>query len=470
MVPRRGFEPLTLSLEVSCSIQLSYRGLFCGAGGGSRTRVASLENWNNDRYTTPASSTSIPDRGHRKLDVAMSIWHHFTMELNPQGTRIDQPAAIDRRGFLLLAGGAVAAALLAGCTSDTERPDAVSPAPTEPTVEPSKAEAPLVLPPPHKGMEHSTDPQLRKLAAYERALGYGFESMPLSSGLPRDVEEARTLGASMSARLKEWGKYGIRPVVLMEPIFEIGSELADLTSLGTPGYINDMGVLDTYFQGMRWEGVTDEQMGTWVPYPNPNLAIWGDGITSPAIFRANAVGAAQCLKTHFREAHVSILLNRTTQPDGDTPGNPGSSSLVKLLDYVGDVPPDLFDSFGLQGFPWERNDRPADFLSAGAAMACAARLSANRVWLNTGSFSHRKDGATDLVIDPERRIAVLNQVLEQATFVRQSGPDVNINLLAINRADQVDWSYPTATDRDMLDAWVQRAAQAGVSVTLLSGA
>jgi hypothetical protein len=26
MAPRKGFEPLTLSLEVSCSIQLSYRG------------------------------------------------------------------------------------------------------------------------------------------------------------------------------------------------------------------------------------------------------------------------------------------------------------------------------------------------------------------------------------------------------------------------------------------------------------
>ncbi len=27
MVPRAGFEPATLSLEVSCSIQLSYRGM-----------------------------------------------------------------------------------------------------------------------------------------------------------------------------------------------------------------------------------------------------------------------------------------------------------------------------------------------------------------------------------------------------------------------------------------------------------
>lgn len=29
MVPRTGVEPVTLSLEVSCSIQLSYRGILC---------------------------------------------------------------------------------------------------------------------------------------------------------------------------------------------------------------------------------------------------------------------------------------------------------------------------------------------------------------------------------------------------------------------------------------------------------
>lgn len=29
--------------------------MFFGAGDGSRTRVTSLENWNNSRYMTPAS-------------------------------------------------------------------------------------------------------------------------------------------------------------------------------------------------------------------------------------------------------------------------------------------------------------------------------------------------------------------------------------------------------------------------------
>ena len=32
VVPRTGFEPVTLGLEVLCSIQLSYRGAYCQEG------------------------------------------------------------------------------------------------------------------------------------------------------------------------------------------------------------------------------------------------------------------------------------------------------------------------------------------------------------------------------------------------------------------------------------------------------
>ena len=53
LVPRAGLEPATLSLEVSCSIQLSYRGR-SGAGWGSRNPVSSLENLHINRYTNPA--------------------------------------------------------------------------------------------------------------------------------------------------------------------------------------------------------------------------------------------------------------------------------------------------------------------------------------------------------------------------------------------------------------------------------
>ena len=90
MVPRAGFEPAALSLEVSCSIQLSYRGTlkmylvarfarqkldramrflslrahqlsyrgkYFGAGAENRTPISSLENSHTNRCTTPARYT-----------------------------------------------------------------------------------------------------------------------------------------------------------------------------------------------------------------------------------------------------------------------------------------------------------------------------------------------------------------------------------------------------------------------------
>jgi hypothetical protein len=60
MVPQEGLEPPTLTLEPSCSIQLSYWGTY-GAGAESRTPITSLENWDNSRYTTPALTAIITE-------------------------------------------------------------------------------------------------------------------------------------------------------------------------------------------------------------------------------------------------------------------------------------------------------------------------------------------------------------------------------------------------------------------------
>lgn len=62
MVPRVGFEPTTLGLEVLCSIQLSYQGILGhGAGGENRTRITCLEGRYISHYTTPAIGVIITD-------------------------------------------------------------------------------------------------------------------------------------------------------------------------------------------------------------------------------------------------------------------------------------------------------------------------------------------------------------------------------------------------------------------------
>ena len=48
-----GFEPPTHGLEVHCSIQLSYRCRFYGAGEGNRTLATSLEGWGSTTELHP---------------------------------------------------------------------------------------------------------------------------------------------------------------------------------------------------------------------------------------------------------------------------------------------------------------------------------------------------------------------------------------------------------------------------------
>ena len=58
MVRQKGLEPPTYCLEGSCSIQLSYWRIKCGAGDGNRTRVSSLEGWCSTIELHPHSSAS----------------------------------------------------------------------------------------------------------------------------------------------------------------------------------------------------------------------------------------------------------------------------------------------------------------------------------------------------------------------------------------------------------------------------
>ncbi len=47
MARLEGLEPPTHCLEGSCSIHLSYKRIYIGAGDGNRTHVTSLEGWNS---------------------------------------------------------------------------------------------------------------------------------------------------------------------------------------------------------------------------------------------------------------------------------------------------------------------------------------------------------------------------------------------------------------------------------------
>ncbi len=351
-----------------------------------------------------------------------------------------------QRRLLLASSVVVGAGLLlsaAGCGRDhIPKLEDVTPRP-EGTFGMDRTESgPYEYPRVHKKLIKSDDPQLRLLARYEQRLGHGVKSMPMVVGLPRNAAEAERQGMAMASRLHEWSKHGIKPVVFMEPTYQSGAQ-ANPKELHTPGFVSVVdaspGVLSVYFRTLFRAGVTDEQMGTWIPYPDPRE---GTSV-SPKLFKANVTGAAQCIKAHFRGAKVGVMLN-------------GSNSREHLLKSTEDMPVGLIDSFGLQGFPRTPHDAASKFLNYRDAVACAKQLGVQDVWINTG---------TRLEHDTAERAAQLRAEFEQALAVQDSGYKVRVNIFAARHARDGNWSYTSGQGPELLHAAMAGAAEAGLETT-----
>ena len=326
---------------------------------------------------------------------------------------------------------------------------------------------------PHRGMEQSSDPALRRLAAYEQRLGHGFSVNMLRTEMPRTRDEAEAQAKLMATTLKEYKKQGIPPLVMLQPTANNGAEGIDLRTVNdaqhSDGYDGYKDRWDHYFATMVAEGVTSEDMGTWVPFPTPNIPAWQDGVTDADVFKNNFVPVAQALKTHFTEARVSVLLDTTTYPNNDW--SHGSTDNGNMLEYVTGLPKGLVDSIGIQGLPYAPGDNPATYLRASAATAAATRVGVKDVWLNTGSFSQRQDVSAGLITcDPQTRVQHLVGEWQQAQAVKQAGFNVSINVFAQNNFSQggPDWSYPidSAPSMTMLKQGADAAAQAGIPISL----
>lgn len=372
-----------------------------------------------------------------------------------------------RRGLLRTAGLVGVGLLAAACGRGYIQPlEAPTPRPPEQASPPE----PYQYPDMHKGLKDSSDPELRQLAKYEAMLGHGLEHMTLVTDLPRNTEEAKSQAETMRRRLLEWGKRGIKPIVIMEP--RHGEENAELSKLHSPAYIGIAeaapGVLDTYFRTLRWAGISDEQMGTWIPYPEPNVSKWAGGVTDSDTFRANVTGAAQCIKAHFPNAKVSVVLD-------SAPYSTEHSTKSHLLQYVKGInhPNDptssnLIDSFGIQGLPQGYKDRAERFLSAQATIACANELGVKDVWVTTGSAAgHTASGGGRLTFSDATRGGQLWDELQQLRLMQAAGLNVGVNLFARNEGG-VDWSYSRNTHAlGLLEAALTATSRAGFETNLI---
>lgn len=299
----------------------------------------------------------------------------------------------------------------------------------------------------HSGLESSVVPGLRKLAEYETVCnGEAASSVSFFTALPTTPAEAVAQGKDVAGTLKEYGRFGIQPLVFLEPNTPAGNR-ANFTTYKAGGYDT---VLDTYFATIKASGITDTQMGTWTPLPEWNIPVWGN--TDPQVFGNLFTRTVQLQKKHFPASKASILLESKSYPSGTSWEN---GTYASLLPYVKDIPKGLADSFGMQGFPWGAMDSgdaaildPTVYLRPDLAIPAARAVGATQVWFNTGTFRYfAQDTNKPTSLTPEQRQQMLAGSLGAAKTVQAAGLTSALHLFAQDKSatdEKIDWSYWSA--------------------------
>jgi hypothetical protein len=327
------------------------------------------------------------------------------------------------------------------------------------------------LPPAHAGLSASAEPQLRKLAEYEQAAsGAAASGMMIFTDIPSGQSAAVSAASEMATKLKNFAAYGIKPIVIMEPV--INGNPVDFGSYRNGAYDS---VLNKYFSSLKNFGLNDTAMGIWVFFPEANLPEWGPVDT--ADFAPNVTRTVDIQKKYFPASQSSILLDAQSYPAGSTSWDNGT--YVSLAPYVSGIPKGTLDSFGLQGFPWAppaNEGGPASYdsavyLNASLASQAAHILNTSNVWFNTGTFGSKyTNSASQIIHMPAyQRQQLLNGVLSQAASLKGQGFTIEVNLFSedkSNTAEATDWSYGSADEQAVFKTFSQQLYSGGISLWL----
>lgn len=367
-----------------------------------------------------------------------------------------------RRG-LLIAGATGALLLAAGCSSspNTSSSNPSRSASPSSSVQPSPETSPI-----------TNDPQLQLLEHYEAETGVERQMMYFV-GFPESVVDARTQATEMAQTLKSWNRAGVKPLVIMEPTFNGGQDNMNLHAFGHGNYD---AALDEYFGTLKDLGINEDQLGTLVPFPEPNTPSWAGGVTDPQLFVHNTTKVAEAYRKYFPDAKVSVMLDsQTFLPSPDPNWANGTMNPSSLLQYV-NFKPGVIDSFGLQGFTWDNKDQPSTFLSGQAAVSCARQMGVSHIWFNTGTYStvNNPNGEGIIMAGTARRMEVLRGVLAQAEAVQKAGMTVDfINIFGQDKLDKspngtgtADYEYAGHHELQTLKHFVDESKAHDIPVTI----
>lgn len=321
------------------------------------------------------------------------------------------------------------------------------------------------------------DPHLKRLNDYQdMCSSFVTNTLMIFTGFSEDVATAEANATEMANKLKTFQTNGVTPIVIVEPYIKD-------QAMGFKSYLSgayDTG-MDHYFKRLKELGVTDQMMGMWVPFPEPNTPSWNNKDTEPRDFAKCVNKYLGKLKQYFPGAKGSVLLNATTYEPNDIDWENGD--YISLSQYVDAIDKDLVTSVGIQGFPWVSNAQQRkrtifnadEFLQPDLVIGMAQVLRTRDIWINSGTFASKytNDPTKTVELSINERKALLNGILEVAVNIReyqQNEYRVSINLFSEDKSattEATDWSYfGDVESQAVLREFLARANEAEIPISL----
>jgi hypothetical protein len=300
---------------------------------------------------------------------------------------------------------------------------------------------------PKTDFTQTIDKNLTVLEKYQDLCdSFSVSQMMFFVDMPINNDQAIVKAKKIAPKLKEFAKYKISPLVIAEPTD--GNTKISFKEFAAGKYSE---ALDTYFKTIKEEGVTDEQIGMWVPFPEYNVPYWNFDGTVPMDFGTNVNNYITPLKKYFK-AKTGILLNSQTYYPEDTNWEYGSYD--SFVPYLKGIKKGLIDSFGVQGLPWvspantKRTEQfePKEYIATDLTLEAAKFLKIKEIWVNTGTFSEKytNDAAKKTTVSINNRKTMLNGVLAEAEKMKNEKFQVTVNLFAEDKSylgESTNWSY-----------------------------
>ncbi len=291
--------------------------------------------------------------------------------------------------------------------------------------------------------------EIRTLAEIDSVCNsLSVSDLSIRTYIPIDSLSAKNLPISLANTLIEFHKFGINPRVH----FTLNQNLSK-TQLDTLIKTGNKDILTTYFSTLQSLGIDETNIGTWIPYPEPNLPHWANTNIAGSDFSKLITSFDEVFSKSFPNTKYELLFSSSTY---DTPTFSWSQGeYVPLDSYLQNLTAEHISSIGISGYPWlpkASQKRPESTLDAQEYITETILDRAYQITgvtsftIYTGTFASKYTGdSEDAVIVPaDIRYEIIDKTLAVLRKYKSKNYSVSVVLKVGNHsadAEQTDWSY-----------------------------